>query len=41
VFFVQGGRVQLYQNWTATEAVERDDRWTIADLDTEMKRILG
>lgn len=32
VFFVQGGTVRLFQNWTMTETLERDDRWEVADL---------
>ncbi len=41
VFFVQGGRVQLFQGWTRTDAVEKNDRWTVAELQSEMKRLLG
>jgi NAD(P)-dependent dehydrogenase (short-subunit alcohol dehydrogenase family) len=41
VFFVQGGKVQNFQPWTLTEAIERPDRWTVSELDTEMKRLLG
>ncbi len=32
VFFVQGGTVRLFQNWTMTETLERNDRWSVADL---------
>jgi hypothetical protein len=32
VYFVQGGTVRLFQNWTMTSALEKDDRWTVADL---------
>ncbi len=31
-FFVQGGKVQRVQSWTFVEAVEQNDRWTVADL---------
>jgi NAD(P)-dependent dehydrogenase (short-subunit alcohol dehydrogenase family) len=31
-FFVQGGKVQRVQSWAFAEAVERDDRWAVADL---------
>ena len=41
VFFAQGGKIQLFQPWTLTEAVERNDRWTIEELDAEMKRLVG
>jgi NAD(P)-dependent dehydrogenase (short-subunit alcohol dehydrogenase family) len=32
VFFVQGGQVRLFQPWTMTATVQRDDRWSVADL---------
>jgi NAD(P)-dependent dehydrogenase (short-subunit alcohol dehydrogenase family) len=31
-FLVQGGRVQRAQSWTAAERIEKDDRWTVAEL---------
>jgi NAD(P)-dependent dehydrogenase (short-subunit alcohol dehydrogenase family) len=31
-FLVQGGRVQRAQTWTAAERIEKDDRWTVAEL---------
>jgi len=41
VFFVQGGQVRLFQPWTMKETVEKDGRWSVAELETEMKKILG
>ena len=41
VFFVQGGAVRLFQGWTMTESIEKNDRWTVAELDSEMKKLLG
>lgn len=41
VFFVQGGKVQNFQPWTLTDSIERNERWTIADLDLEMKKLLS
>ncbi len=41
VFFVQGGTVKLFQGWTMTEGIERNDRWTVADLESEMKKLVG
>ena len=32
VFFVQGGQVRLFQPWTMTETIDKDDRWTVAEL---------
>jgi NAD(P)-dependent dehydrogenase (short-subunit alcohol dehydrogenase family) len=31
-FMVQGGSVQRIQSWTAAERIEKNDRWTIAEL---------
>jgi NAD(P)-dependent dehydrogenase (short-subunit alcohol dehydrogenase family) len=41
VFFVQGGKVQLFQPWTLTEAIDKDDRWTVAELEEQMKGIVN
>ena len=39
VFFVQGGTVRTFQNWTMTDTIDRNDRWTVAELETEMRRL--
>jgi NAD(P)-dependent dehydrogenase (short-subunit alcohol dehydrogenase family) len=36
-FFVQGGSVKLVQSWTMGAGVERDDRWTVAELTAALK----
>ncbi len=41
VFFIQGGKVQLFQPWTLTTAIERNERWTVAELADEMKALVG
>ena len=41
VFFVQGGRVQLMRNWSMGEAIEKDDRWSVAELEASMKTLVG
>jgi NAD(P)-dependent dehydrogenase (short-subunit alcohol dehydrogenase family) len=41
VFFVQGGRVAVFTPWTMGEEIDKGDRWTVAELDVEMKRLLG
>jgi len=41
VFFVQGGSVKLMQNWTMTTGIEKDDRWTVAELEAAMKDLVG
>jgi NAD(P)-dependent dehydrogenase (short-subunit alcohol dehydrogenase family) len=40
-FFVQGGVVRLFQPWTMTETIDRGDRWTVTELQQEMKKLLG
>jgi len=32
VFFVQGGTVRKFQNWTMTETLEKNDRWSVQEL---------
>jgi NAD(P)-dependent dehydrogenase (short-subunit alcohol dehydrogenase family) len=39
VFFVQGGQVRLFQSWTMTDTIEKDGRWTVAELQAEMRRL--
>ncbi len=41
VFFVQGGKVRLFQPWTMTDSVDKDGRWTVAELQAEMHRLIG
>ena len=41
VFFVQGGTVKLFQGWTMTEGIEKNDRWTVAELQSEMKKLVS
>ncbi len=38
-FLVQGGVVQLFQPWKLTEKIDKGDRWTVAELETEMKKL--
>jgi NAD(P)-dependent dehydrogenase (short-subunit alcohol dehydrogenase family) len=40
VFFVQGGKIQNFQPWTLTDAIDKHDRWTVSELETEMKQLL-
>ncbi len=39
VFFVQGGIVRPFQGWTMTETIDKKDRWTVAELETEMAKL--
>jgi NAD(P)-dependent dehydrogenase (short-subunit alcohol dehydrogenase family) len=39
-FFVQGGTVRLFQNWTMTSTLEKDDRWQVAELAEKLPNLL-
>jgi NAD(P)-dependent dehydrogenase (short-subunit alcohol dehydrogenase family) len=38
-FFVQGGSVKRFRSWEMAEGVERDDRWTVADLTAALAKL--
>jgi NAD(P)-dependent dehydrogenase (short-subunit alcohol dehydrogenase family) len=40
VFFVQGGTVRKFQNWTMTDTLEKNDRWTVSELAAELPTLL-
>ena len=40
VFFVQGGTVRRFQNWTMTSSLEKDDRWSPSELVAQLPSIL-
>jgi NAD(P)-dependent dehydrogenase (short-subunit alcohol dehydrogenase family) len=40
VFFVQGGTVRKFQNWTMTETLEKNDRWTVEELASKLPTLL-
>ena len=39
-FMVSGGKVQRAQSWRPAEAIEKDDRWTIAELASKASTLL-
>jgi NAD(P)-dependent dehydrogenase (short-subunit alcohol dehydrogenase family) len=39
VYFIQGGRVRLFQPWTMTDGLEAPGRWTVEDLARELPGI--
>ena len=39
VFFIQGGTVRKFQNWTMTETLEKNDRWTVSELAEELPKL--
>jgi NAD(P)-dependent dehydrogenase (short-subunit alcohol dehydrogenase family) len=41
MFFVQGGTVKLMTGWTMGDGVERNGRWTLADLDKQLRPLVG
>ena len=40
-YFIQGGQVRLFQPWTMTSTIEKQGRWTVDELDREMKKLEG
>ena len=40
VFFVQGGRVAVFQPWTIVNEINRDERWSVAELAHEGPKLL-
>jgi NAD(P)-dependent dehydrogenase (short-subunit alcohol dehydrogenase family) len=41
VLFVQGGTVRLFQPWTMTDTLQKDDRWTVAELADRLPAVVG
>jgi NAD(P)-dependent dehydrogenase (short-subunit alcohol dehydrogenase family) len=41
MFFVQGGTVKLMTGWTMADGVEREDRWTVAELDEQLRDLVS
>jgi NAD(P)-dependent dehydrogenase (short-subunit alcohol dehydrogenase family) len=41
MFFVQGGSVKLMTGWKMAAGVERNDRWTVAELDQELASLVS
>ena len=41
VYLVQGGQIRRFQPWTMTDTLEKNDRWTVTELQTEMHRLGG
>ncbi len=39
VFYVQGGTVRNFQNWTMTDSIDRPTRWTVEELRAEMPKL--
>ena len=40
-WFVQGGTVKKFKSWEMAEGVERDDRWTVAELTAALAKLAG
>jgi NAD(P)-dependent dehydrogenase (short-subunit alcohol dehydrogenase family) len=41
VFWVQGGSVNLMNGWSIGEGVDRNDRWTVDELDDKLRPLVG
>ena len=39
-FFVQGGTVRRFQNWTMTNTLEKNDRWSVSELAEQLPTLL-
>ncbi len=39
VFFVQGGQIRLMNGWAMGESIEKNDRWSVAELEAEMAKL--
>ena len=39
MFFVQGGQVRLFRNWTMTDTIEQQERWSVEQLQTAMAKL--
>jgi NAD(P)-dependent dehydrogenase (short-subunit alcohol dehydrogenase family) len=40
MFFVQGGTVRVMQNWSMGASIEKEDRWTVAELEKAMEDLV-
>ncbi len=40
VFFVQGGTVRRFRNWTMTDTLEKNDRWGVAELAEKLPTLI-
>ena len=39
-FFARGGIVQRFENWKRTTKLEREERWTVDELEREIGALL-
>jgi NAD(P)-dependent dehydrogenase (short-subunit alcohol dehydrogenase family) len=39
-FFIQGGSVKQMTSWHMGDGIEKDDRWTVAELETAMRKLV-
>jgi NAD(P)-dependent dehydrogenase (short-subunit alcohol dehydrogenase family) len=40
VFYILGGTVRRFQNWTMTTTLERDERWSVSELAAQLPTLL-
>ena len=38
-YYVMGGTIRYFQPWTMTETIEKDGRWSVAELQAEMPKL--
>ncbi len=39
VFFIQGGTIRTFENWSMTDTLEKSSRWSVAELQAEMSKL--
>jgi NAD(P)-dependent dehydrogenase (short-subunit alcohol dehydrogenase family) len=40
VLFVQGGQIRVFQPWTMTDTLQKNDRWTVAELAAQLPAVV-
>jgi NAD(P)-dependent dehydrogenase (short-subunit alcohol dehydrogenase family) len=41
VFYVQGGTVRLMTGWAMSDGIEREERWTVPELDAKLSPLVS
>lgn len=39
-FYIQGGTIRRFEGWAMTDTIEKDERWAVSELQTEMKKLV-
>src|SRR5205814_388270 len=41
VLYIQGSKIQRFELWALTHAIEKDSRWSLEDLDAALPKLLN